>query len=151
MSRYVDGYVVPVPKRNLRDYRRVAEAARQVWREHGALEYIEFIAEDMNGNEATLVRQSIRLRPDETIVLAWVVYESREHRDRVNEQVMKDPRIAMSADAIPFDGKRMMFWGGFELRGPGQYLSGRNKEGCNGGSAKPSVPSTNPAGTLTPR
>jgi len=101
----------------------MAEAARQVWREHGALEYIECIAEDGKENETKLVRRSMRLRPDETIVLAWVVYESREHRDRVHEQVRKDPRIALNADAIPFGGKRMMFWGGFELRGLCQYLT----------------------------
>ena len=113
--RYVDGYVVPVPKKNLAAYRRMAQKAGKVWRDHGALEYIECIADDVKPGKYTSFPQSVKLKPGETVVFAWVVYKSRAHRDRVNAKVMKDPRLAgmMSPDAMPFDGKRM-FWGGFK-------------------------------------
>jgi uncharacterized protein YbaA (DUF1428 family) len=114
MGRYVDGFVVPVPKANLEAYRRMAEDAGKVWREYGALEYTECVADDVKPGKLSFP-QSVNLEPDETVVFAWIVYESREHRDRVNEQVMKDPRIAnMDPQSMPFDGKRM-FWGGFKL------------------------------------
>ncbi len=115
MGKYVDGFLVPVPKANLEAYRRMAEEAGRVWREHGALEYIECVADDVKPGEVTSFPQSVKLEPDETVVFAWIVYESREHRDRVNEQVMKDPRIAnFDPKSMPFDGKRMI-WGGFKL------------------------------------
>jgi uncharacterized protein YbaA (DUF1428 family) len=115
MGKYVDGFVLPVPKANLEAYRRVAEDAGKVWREYGALEYIGCVADDVKPGEVTSFPQAVKLEPDETVVLAWLVYESREHRDRVNEQVMKDPRIAnMDPKAMPFDAKRM-FWGGFKV------------------------------------
>jgi uncharacterized protein YbaA (DUF1428 family) len=116
MGKYVDGFVVPVPKANLEAYRRMAQDAGKVWREHGALAFTECVAEDVKPGELTSFPQSVKLEPDETVVFAWIVYESREHRDRVNEQVMKDPRITENMDpkAMPFDGKRM-FWGGFEV------------------------------------
>lgn len=114
MAKYVDGFVLPVPKKNLEAYRRIAEEAGKVWREHGALEYVECIADDVKPGELTSFPQSVKLEPDETVVFAWIVYESREHRDSVNEKVMKDPRIAnMDPKSMPFDAKRM-FWGGFE-------------------------------------
>ena len=94
MGKYVDGFVLPVPKANLEAYRRMAEDAGKVWREYGALEYIECIADDVKPGEVTSFPQSVKLEPDETVVFAWIVYELREHRDRVNEQVMRDPRIA---------------------------------------------------------
>ena len=115
MGRYVDGFVVPVPKANLEAYRKMAEDAGKVWREHGALEFTECVADDVKPGEVTSSPQSVKLKPDETVVFAWVVYELREHRDRVNEQVMKDPRLAnMDLKSMPFDSKRM-FWGGFEV------------------------------------
>jgi uncharacterized protein YbaA (DUF1428 family) len=115
MGRYVDGFVVPVPKRNVEAYRRMAADASKIWREHGALEYVECVADDVKPGELTSFPQSVKLEPDETVVFAWIVYESREHRDRVNEQVMKDPRMTgMDPASMPFDGKRM-FWGGFEV------------------------------------
>ncbi len=115
MSKYVDGYVLPVPKKNVDAYRRMAEQAGHVWREHGALEYTECIAEDVKPGEVTSFPQAVKLKDDETVVFAWIVYESREQRDTVNAAVMKDPRIAnMDPKSLPFDGKRM-FWGGFEL------------------------------------
>jgi uncharacterized protein YbaA (DUF1428 family) len=115
MGRYVDGFVVPVPKNNVEAYRRMAADAGKVWREYGALQYVECVADDVKPGEVTSFPQAVKLEPDETVVFAWIVYESRAHRDRVNEQVMKDPRMTgMDPAAMPFDGKRM-FWGGFEV------------------------------------
>jgi uncharacterized protein YbaA (DUF1428 family) len=115
MGKYVDGFLLPVPKANIEAYRRIAEEAGKVWREYGALDYVECVADDVKPGELTSFPQSVKLEPDETVVFAWIVYESREHRDRVNEQVMKDPRIAdQMGKAMPFDGKRMI-WGGFEV------------------------------------
>jgi uncharacterized protein YbaA (DUF1428 family) len=113
MGKYVDGFVLPVPKDNVEAYRRIAEDAGKVWREHGALEYIECVADDVKPGEVTSFPQAVKLEPDETVVFAWIVYESREHRDRVNEQVMKDSRIAnVDPKSMPFDAKRMIY-GGF--------------------------------------
>ncbi|HSA81571.1 MAG TPA: DUF1428 domain-containing protein [Geminicoccaceae bacterium] len=116
MGKYVDGFVVPVPKANLEAYRKMAADAGRVWREHGALEFVECVADDVKPGEVTSFPQSVKLEPDETVVFAWIVYDSRAHRDHVNEQVMKDPRITANMDpkSMPFDGKRM-FWGGFEV------------------------------------
>jgi uncharacterized protein YbaA (DUF1428 family) len=113
--RYVDGYVVPVPKKNLAAYRRLAQTAGKVWRDHGALEYIECVADDVKPGKHTSFPQSVKLKPGETVVSAYIVYKSRAHRDRVNAKVMKDPRLAKMMDpkAMPFDAKRM-FWGGFK-------------------------------------
>jgi uncharacterized protein YbaA (DUF1428 family) len=113
--RYVDGYVVPVPKKNVAAYRRMAQKAGKVWREHGALEYIECVADDVKPGKHTSFPQSVKLKPGETVVFAYIVYKSRAHRDRVNAKVMKDPRLKsmMDSKAMPFDGKRM-FWGGFK-------------------------------------
>lgn len=114
--RYVDGFVLPVPKKNLQAYRRMAQKAGKVWREHGALEYIECVADDVKPGKHTSFPQSVKLKPGETVVFSYVVYRSRAHRDRVNAKVMKDPRLAkiMDPKAMPFDGKRM-FWGGFKI------------------------------------
>ena len=114
-GKYVDGFVLPVPKTKIDDYRRVAALAGQVWREHGALEYVECVAEDVQPGEATSFPQAVKLEPEETVVFAWIVYESRAHRDAVNEKAMADPRLAdMSPETVPFDTKRL-FWGGFDL------------------------------------
>lgn len=113
MSRYVDGFVLPVPKDKLEAYLKMAQEAGEVWRELGALEYVECVADDVQPGKVTSFPQSVQLKDDETVVFAWIVYKSREDRDRINEMVMKDPRIAGYApDSMPFDGKRM-FWGGF--------------------------------------
>jgi uncharacterized protein YbaA (DUF1428 family) len=113
--RYVDGYVLPVPKKNVAAYRRMAQKAGKVWRDHGALEYIECVADDVKSGKHTSFPQSVKLKPGETVVFAYIVFKSRAHRDRVNAKVMKDPRLAnmMDPKALPFDGKRM-FWGGFK-------------------------------------
>src|SRR5512134_1655102 len=115
MARYFDGFVVPVPKGKLQAYRRQARKAGKVWREHGALEYVEALADDVKPGKYTSFPRSVKLRKDERVVLAYIVYKSRSHRDRVNAKVMKDPRLASMVDpkSMPFDGRRM-FWGGFK-------------------------------------
>ena len=114
--RYVDGYVLPLPKKNVAAYRRMAQKAGKVWRDHGALEYIEAIADDVKPGKHTSFPQSVKLKAGETVVFAYIVYKSRADRDRINAKVMKDPRLAnmMDPKAMPFDGKRM-FWGGFKV------------------------------------
>jgi uncharacterized protein YbaA (DUF1428 family) len=114
--RYVDGYVLPVPKKNLQAYRRMAQQAGKVWRDHGALEYAECVADDVNPGKLTSFPQSVKLKPGEIVMFSWIVFKSRAHRDRVNAKVMKDPRLAnmMDPKALPFDGKRMI-WGGFKV------------------------------------
>jgi len=115
MAHYVDGFVVPVPRKNLAAYRRMARTASKVWREHGALEYYESLADDVKPGKVTSFPQSVKLKPGETVVFSWVIYRSRKDRDRINEKVMKDPRLMayMQPKKLPFDGKRM-FWGGFK-------------------------------------
>jgi len=116
MARYVDGFVLPVPKRNIDAYRRMARKAGKIWREHGALEYRECIAEDVKPGELTSFPQSVNVKRGETVVFSWIVFKSRAHRDRVNAKVLKDPRLAdqMDPKAMPFDSKRMIY-GGFEV------------------------------------
>ena len=116
MSRYVDGYVLPVPRRNVAAYRRMAQKAGKVWRDHGALEYIECVADDVKPGKHTSFPQSVKLKKGETVIFAYIVYKSRAQRDSVNKKVMKDPRLASMMDPkkMPFDAKRM-FWGGFKI------------------------------------
>jgi uncharacterized protein YbaA (DUF1428 family) len=113
---YVDGFILPVPVKNLRAYRRMAQLAGKVWREHGALEYREFVADDVKVGKWTSFPRSVKLKRGETVVFSWIVYRSRDHRDRVNAKVMKDKRLAKMMDpkAMPFDGKRMIY-GGFKF------------------------------------
>lgn len=115
MSNYVDGFVVPVPKKNMAAYRRMASNAGKVWREHGALEYIECVADDVKPGKHTSFPQSVKLKSGEVVVFSYIVYKSRKDRDRINAKVMKDPRLASMMDPkkLPFDGKRM-FFGGFK-------------------------------------
>jgi len=112
---YIDGFVIPVPIAKLAAYRRMAKKAGAVWREHGALEYIECLADDVQPGKYTSFPQSVQLKEGETVVLTWIVYKSRKDRDRTNAKVMADPRLVemMSGKDMPFDGKRM-FWGGFK-------------------------------------
>lgn len=114
-DKYVDGFVVPVPKKNVALYKEFSEKAGKIWKEHGALEYIECVADDVKEGKVTSFPQAVKLESDETVAFSWIVYESREHRDRVNAAVMSDPRIkAMDPKSHPFDGMRM-FWGGFKV------------------------------------
>jgi uncharacterized protein YbaA (DUF1428 family) len=111
---YVDGYVLPVPKSNIEKYREIATKAGRIWREHGALEYRECVADDVKPGEVTSFPQAVKLKDDETVIFSYIVFESRQHRDEVNAKVMSDPRLSdmMDPKSMPFDGKRM-FWGGF--------------------------------------
>ena len=116
MARYVDGYVVPVPRRKLAAYRSMARKAKKVWLDHGALDYHECLADDVKWGKVTSFPRSVKLKKGETVIFAWVVYKSRRQRDSVNAKVMKDPRLASMMDPkkLPFDGRRM-FWGGFKV------------------------------------
>lgn len=112
---YVDGFVVPVPKKKLEAYRRLARKAGKVWREHGALDFKECVADDVKKGKWTSFPRSVKLKPSETVVFSWITYKSRAHRDKVNAKVMKDKRIAgMDMKDMPFDGKRMIY-GGFKV------------------------------------
>jgi uncharacterized protein YbaA (DUF1428 family) len=118
---YVDGYVLPVPKKNLQAYARMAKKAGKVWLDHGAIEFHECVADDVKPGKHTSFPQSVKLNSGETVIFSWIVFKSRAHRDSVNAKVMKDPRLAdmMDPKALPFDGKRM-FWGGFKVLVEGQ-------------------------------
>jgi uncharacterized protein YbaA (DUF1428 family) len=116
MAKYVDGFIVPVPKKKLQAYRRMSQRAGKVWREHGALDFREWVADDVKVGKLTSFPRSVKRKPGETVVFSWIVYNSRAHRDRVNAKAMKDPRLAdmMDPKGMPFDSKRMIY-GGFEL------------------------------------
>jgi uncharacterized protein YbaA (DUF1428 family) len=116
MAKYVDGFVLPVPKRKLDAYRKMAQLACRVWLDHGALEYRECAGEDLKSKMGISFPRRVKPKPGETIVFAWIVYKSRAHRDRVNAAVMKDKRLeaCMDPKKMPFDCKRMTY-GGFEV------------------------------------
>jgi uncharacterized protein YbaA (DUF1428 family) len=116
MARYVDGFLLPIPRKKVAGYLRIARKAGKVWRDHGALEYREAVGDDLNVKGLTPFPRRMKCKPGETVILAWIVYRSRAHRDRVNAKVMKDPRLAkmMEGIAMPFDVKRMCF-GGFKV------------------------------------
>jgi uncharacterized protein YbaA (DUF1428 family) len=113
--RYVDGFVLPVPTRKLKEYRRISQMAGKVWREHGALEYVECVGDDLKTKMGVPFPRLAKAKPGETVVISWIVYKSRGDRNRVNAKVMKDPRIAKMMDpkSMPFDVKRMTM-GGFK-------------------------------------
>lgn len=113
---YVDGFVLPLPTKNVETYREIAIKWDAIWREHGALQFRECIADDVKLGKLTSFPQSVNLEAEETVIFSWIVYESRAHRDEVNDKVMKDPRMIdmMKPESLPFDGKRMIY-GGFEV------------------------------------
>ena len=114
--RYVDGFVIPIPKKKLKAYLAIARRAGRVWRDHGALQYCECSGEDLNPKGILPFPKMAKVKKGETVVFSWILYKSRAHRDRVNAKVMKDPRIAsmMGPDDMPFDPKRMAY-GGFTV------------------------------------
>jgi uncharacterized protein YbaA (DUF1428 family) len=114
--RYVDGYVLPVPKKNISAYRRIAQKAGRIWREHGALDYKECVGDDLSPKWTGIkFARTVQCKKGETVVFSFIVFKSRAHRDRVNAKVMTDPRLAsMGAEAMPFDLKRMVY-GGFKV------------------------------------
>jgi uncharacterized protein YbaA (DUF1428 family) len=111
---YVDGFVLPVPKKHLAAYRAIARKAGKIWMEYGALSYYECVEDDVKPGKYTSFPQAVKLKPGEVVVFSWIVYKTRAQRDRINKQVMADPRLmSMDPKTMPFDGKRM-FWGGFK-------------------------------------
>ena len=114
--KYVDGYVLPVPKKNLQAYRRMAQKAGKIWRKHGALEFRESAGDDLKVKMGIPFPRMAKVSPNETVVFSWIVFKSRADRDRVNAKVMKDPRLAKMMDPknMPFDSKRMSY-GGFKV------------------------------------
>src|SRR5687767_14835577 len=114
MAKYVDGFVLPVPRKNVEKYRKVAKMAGKIWKEYGALEYIECMADDVKPGKWTSFPQSVKLKAGEVVFFSYIVYKSRSHRDKVMKKVMADPRLQnMGPDMMPFDGKRMIY-GGFK-------------------------------------
>jgi uncharacterized protein YbaA (DUF1428 family) len=113
MPHYVDGYVLPVKKAKVAVYRKIAQKAGKVWMEHGALAYHECVADDVKPGKVTSFPQAVKLKDDETVIFAYIVYKSRKDRDRINTKVMKDPRMQSPPKDMPFDPMRM-FWGGFK-------------------------------------
>ena len=112
---YVDGFVLPLPKRNLKTYRRLSTKAGKIWREHGAVDYWECVADDVKPGKLTSFPRSVKLKSGETVLFSWIVFKSRAHRDHVNAKVIADPRLAdmMDGKVAPFDSKRMIY-GGFK-------------------------------------
>ena len=113
---YVDGFVLPVPKKKVPAYRSMAKLASKVWMQHGALGFYESVADDVPYGKRTSFPRSVKLKRGETVVFSWIIYKSRAHRDKVMKKVMKDPRLntMMSGKDMPFDAKRMIF-GGFKV------------------------------------
>ena len=110
---YVDGFVVPVPKEKIEDYKAMARKAGEVWKEYGALAFVECIGDDVPYGDLTSFPRAVQTKDDEIVVFSWIVYESREQRDAVNAKVMADPRLKADMSEMPFDGKRMIY-GGFK-------------------------------------
>ena len=112
---YVDGFVLPVPKKKIGEYKKIAKLASKVWRDHGALDYRECVADDVQKGKVTSFPRSVKAKPGETVVFAWITYKSRKQRDAVMKKVMADKRLAkfMDPKKMPFDTRRM-FWGGFK-------------------------------------
>jgi uncharacterized protein YbaA (DUF1428 family) len=115
MARYVDGFVLPIRKNEIDAYRREARKAGKIWLEHGALDFHECVAEDVEVGKVTSFPRSVKQKRGETVVFSWITYKSRAHRDRVNKKVMSDPRLAnMDPEEMPGDMKRMIY-GGFDV------------------------------------
>jgi uncharacterized protein YbaA (DUF1428 family) len=111
---YVDGFVVPVPRQKLDQYRELARKSGELWKKHGAIDYVECVGDDVKPGKVTSFPQSVDLKDDEVVVLSWIIYKSKEDRDRINKEVMEEPLMKdMDPKSWPFDGKRM-FFGGFE-------------------------------------
>lgn len=112
---YVDGFVVAVPEKNMDAYRKMSRKAGKLWREHGAVAYVECVADDVKPGKTTSFPQAVKLKEGEVVVFSYIVYKSRRDRDRINKAVMADPRLAATCDPtkMPFDGKRMIY-GGFK-------------------------------------
>ncbi len=115
MSGYVDGFLIPVPKKNLDRYKKMARKCGKIWKEYGAIEYVETISDDITKGKITSFPQSVRLKRGEVVIFSWIVYKSKSARDRINKKVMADERIKKMFEGgnMSFDGKRLI-WGGFK-------------------------------------
>jgi uncharacterized protein YbaA (DUF1428 family) len=113
MAKYVDGFVIPLPKKNLAAYKRMANWGRKTWMKHGALQYVECVGDDLQVPYGTGFPKGIRLKPGETVVFSFILFKSKAHRDAVNAKVMKDPAMNDVAKSMPFDMKRFLY-GGFK-------------------------------------
>lgn len=114
MSTYIDGFTIPVPKKKLAAYLRMARKMDPIWIEYGALGVHEYIADDVKVGKLTSFPRAVKLKKGETVIFSWILYKSRKQRDSINAKVMKDPRVAgMDMSSVPFDGKRMII-GGFK-------------------------------------
>ena len=111
---YVDGFVLPVPRKKLAAYRRMAKYSGRIWMEYGALQYVECVADDVKPGKWTSFPRSVKLKPNETVVFSWIIWPSKEARDAGNKKAMEDPRMQLPPEGMPFDSKRMIF-GGFEM------------------------------------
>lgn len=111
---YVDGFIVAVPKKNMAQYRKMAKLAGKIWREHGAVSYVESVADDVPMGKITSFPRSVKQKPGETVIFSWITYKSRAERNRIVKKVMADPRLQMDNKNMPFDGKRMIY-GGFKV------------------------------------
>ena len=115
MAGYVDGFIIPVPKKNLSEYKKMARKCGKIWKEYGALEYTECIGDDIKKGKFTSFPQSVKLKPSEIVIYAYIFYKSKAARNRINKKVMADPRLKdlFHGNKLPFDGKRLI-WGGFK-------------------------------------
>ena len=109
---YVDGFIIAVPKANIEAYKKLAGQCEPIWREYGAIDYVECIGEDTPYGEVTSFPRSVQAKEDEVVIFSWIVYPSKEVRDACNKKVMEDPRLKDMDKDMPFDGKRMIY-GGF--------------------------------------
>lgn len=112
-ENYVDGFVLPVPKKNLAAYKKMARLGRKVWLDHGAIDYVECMGDDVKPGKVTSFPQSVKLKKNEVVIFSWATYKSKAHRNQVMKKVMADPRLSAYEGKMPFDGMRM-FWGGFK-------------------------------------
>ena len=110
---YVDGFVLAVPKQKIEAYKAMARKAGEVWKEHGAIAFVECVGDDVPYGELTSFPRAVQAKDDEVVIFSWIVYASREQRDSINAKVMADPRLKHDPSDMPFDGKRMIY-GGFE-------------------------------------
>lgn len=110
---YVDGFVLAVPEKKLSEYKKISRKAGKLWMEHGALSYVECVGDDVPVGKLTSFTKAVDLKKGETVILAWITYRSRRHRDSVNRKVMADPRLEADMSEMPVDGERIIF-GGFK-------------------------------------
>ena len=112
MALYVDGFIIPVPKKKLPAYLKMARLGARVWKDHGALEVFECVGDDLDTKFGTSFPKRVAVKPGETVIFSWILFKSRASRDRVNAKVMKDPRMSAPPKTMPFEVKRMVY-GGF--------------------------------------